>query len=56
MQRLLPKLARDAVGEIVLHRFAARELALPETMGLEPDEIRVVDDGVVVLFGPKQRR
>ncbi|MCD6076927.1 MAG: hypothetical protein K0R89_865 [Ramlibacter sp.] len=56
LQRVLPKLARDAVGEIVLHRFAAGELALPETMGLEPDEIRVVDDGVVVLFGPKQRR
>jgi hypothetical protein len=56
LQRLLPAMARDAVGEVVLHRFAARELALPDTMGFEPDEIRVVDDGVVVLFGPKQRR
>ena len=55
LQRLLPALARDAVGEIVLHRFAARELALPETMGFEPDELRVVDDGVVVVFRRKQR-
>jgi hypothetical protein len=49
-------MAREAVGEVVLHRFAARELALPDTMGFEADEIRVVDDGVVVLFGPKQRQ
>jgi hypothetical protein len=56
LQRLLPAMAREAVGEVVLHRFAARELALPETMGFEPDEIRVVDDGVLIVFGPKQRR
>lgn len=56
LQRLLPAMARDAVGEIVLHRFAARELALPDTMGFEPDEIRVLDDGLLILFGPKQRR
>ncbi|MEJ5992702.1 DUF1439 domain-containing protein [Ramlibacter sp. PS3R-8] len=56
LQRLLPAMARDAVGEIVLHRFAARELALPETMGFEPDEIRVLEDGVLILFGPKQPR
>lgn len=56
LQRLLPRMAGDAVGEIVLHRFSARELALPETMGFEPEEIRVLDDGVLVLFGPKQRR
>lgn len=56
LQRLLPAMARDAVGEIVLHRFAARELALPDTMGFEPDEIRVLEDGVLILFGPKQRR
>jgi hypothetical protein len=52
LQRLLPALARDAVGEIVLHRFGPRELALPETMGFQPQELRVVDDGVLVLFGP----
>lgn len=56
LQRLLPAMARDAVGEIVLHRFAARELALPDTMGFEPDEIRVLEDGLLILFGPKQRR
>ena len=56
LQRLLPAMAREAVGEVVLHRFAARELSLPETMGFEPEEIRVVEDGVVIVFGPKQRR
>lgn len=55
LQRLLPRMAREAVGEIVLHRFSARDLALPDTMGFEPDEIRVLDDGVMVLFGPKRR-
>lgn len=55
LQRLLPRMAREAVGEIVLHRFSARELALPDTMGFEPDEIRVLEDGLLVLFGPKQR-
>jgi len=42
-------------GELTLHRFTARELALTDTMGFEPDEIRVVEDGVVVYFGPKRR-
>ena len=56
LQRLLPAMAREAVGEVVLHRFAARELALPDSMGFEPEEIRVLDDGVLVLFGPKQRQ
>lgn len=55
LRRLLPKMTRDAVGEIVLHRFSARELALPDTMGFEPEEIRVMDDGVVIVFGPKRR-
>jgi len=56
LQRLLPAMARDAVGEVVLHRFAPRELALADTMGFEPEQIEVLDDGLVILFGPKLRR
>jgi hypothetical protein len=56
LRSLLPAIAREAVGEIVLHRFSPRELALPDTMGFEPESISVVDDGLVILFGPKPRR
>lgn len=56
LRRVLPMLARDALGEVVLHRFAPRELALADTMGFEPDELIVVEDGLVILFGPKPRR
>jgi hypothetical protein len=55
LQRLLPAMARDAMGEVVLHRFTARELALPDAMGLEPENLTVVDDGLVISFAPKLR-
>jgi hypothetical protein len=53
---VLPRLARDAVGEFVLHRFTPRDLALADTMGFEPESMTVVDDGLVVVFGPKRPR
>lgn len=56
LQGALPTVARDAVGEFVLHRFTPRELALADTMGFEPEQVTVVDDGVLVLFGPKPAR
>ena len=49
---LLPALAQQ-LGEVVLHRMSERELALPETMGFEPGELRVTDEGVTVFFRPK---
>jgi hypothetical protein len=55
LQGLLPRVASD-LGEIVLHRFTQRELALPRTMGLEPQELTVVEDGLLVFFGPKPAR
>jgi hypothetical protein len=55
LQRLLPAMTREAVGEVVLHRFTARELALADTMGFEPKQITVVEDGLVISFGPKTR-
>lgn len=56
LSALLPQLAREAFGEIVLHRFSRRELALPDAMGFEPGDIVVVDDGLVVWFRPKSPR
>jgi hypothetical protein len=56
MQQLLPALARDALGEIVLHRFSPRELALPDTMGFQPETLTVLEDGLDISFGLKPRR
>lgn len=56
LRGLLPRMARDAVGEFVLHRFSPRELALAETMGFEPETMTVVTDGLLVTFGPRQPR
>ena len=42
-------------GEVVLHRFTQRELALPDTMGLEPGELTVLEDGVEIEFRTKPR-
>jgi hypothetical protein len=55
LKSLLPAFTRDAVGEVVLHRLTPRELALPDTMGFEPDKLTVQEDGVVIVFGPKPR-
>jgi hypothetical protein len=56
LRSVLPEVAREALGEVVLHQFTARDLALPDTMGFEPDRLTVVDDGLVVEFREKQRR
>lgn len=42
-------------GDVVLHRFTDRELALPDTMGVEPGTLTVLDDGVDIGFVPKPR-
>ena len=56
MQQVLTALARDALGEIVLHRFSPRELALPDTMGFQPETLTVLEDGLEIGFGPKTKR
>lgn len=56
LRRILTRIVPDAVGEVVLHKLTPRELALPEAMGLEPQKITVVADGLVIGFGPKPRR
>lgn len=55
LQEVLPAMTRQ-MGDVVLHRFSDRELALADTMGFEPREIQVLDDGLLVLFGPKAPR
>lgn len=55
LQALLPALAKEAVGEFVLHRLTPRELALADTMGLEPEQLTVVEDGLLVEFRAKRR-
>lgn len=44
-----PVLAERLLGEVVLHQLSAQELALPETMGLEP-RITVTPKGLRVSF------
>jgi hypothetical protein len=53
-QRVLPALMREVLGEYVLHRFSGRELALADTMGFEPEQLTVVDDGLLVQFARKR--
>ena len=54
VQAMLPEMTRN-MGDVVLHKLSQRELALPDTMGFEPQELQVADDGLLVLFGPKRR-
>jgi hypothetical protein len=55
LQAMLPTLSREIAGELVLHRFTPRELALPDTMGFEPRTVTVMDDGLLVTFAQKPR-
>lgn len=55
LRSVLPSMARQ-LGEIVLHQLTPGDLALPETMGFEPGDIEVADDGVVIYFRPKPPR
>jgi hypothetical protein len=48
-------LAERSLLEVVLHRLQPRELALADTMGLQPGEITVSDEGLVIGFVPKPR-
>ncbi|MGZ5772989.1 DUF1439 domain-containing protein [Ramlibacter sp.] len=54
LQAILPGMARDLAAELVLHRFTSAELAVPDTMGFEPDTLTVAQDGVLVEFREKR--
>jgi hypothetical protein len=45
--------ASESLLELVVHQLQPKDLALADTMGLEPGDITVVADGLVVGFVPK---
>jgi hypothetical protein len=45
--------ASESLLEVVVHQLNPKDLALADTMGLEPGEITVAEDGLVVGFVPK---
>ncbi|MBK1684077.1 DUF1439 domain-containing protein [Rhodoferax fermentans] len=48
-----PTLSERALMEVVLHRLQPSDLALPNSMGLQPGSISVTDTGLVIGFVPK---
>jgi hypothetical protein len=56
LRQHLAQSAREGFGEVLLHQFSERELALPDTMGFEPGKLTVLADGLLVEFAPKPRR
>lgn len=51
-----PKLAEQALHEVVLHRLRPQDLALADAMGLQPGVITVTPQGLVIGFETKQAR
>lgn len=49
-------LAQQALLEVVLHRLRPRDLALADAMGLQPGEITVAPDALVIGFVAKPAR
>lgn len=47
-------LAQQALLEVVVHRLRPQDLALADTMGLEPGTLTVTDKGLVIGFVNKQ--
>jgi hypothetical protein len=56
LRSLVPGMVREVFGEVVLHEFSAQELAVADGMGLQPETITVVQDGLVIGFGAKPLR
>ena len=56
LQAMVPVMAREALREVVLYRFTARDLAVADTMGFEPQVLTVQEDGLLVSFGPRSAR
>jgi len=45
-----PALAKQSLQEVVLHTLRPQDLALADTMGLQPGSITVTDKGLVIGF------
>ena len=48
LQAWAPRLARRALGEVVLHRLEEKDLALLDGLGLQPGAIAVTDQGLSI--------
>lgn len=48
-----PTLSQRALLEVVLHRLQPSDLALPNSLGMQPGSITVTDTGLVIGFVPK---
>jgi hypothetical protein len=52
----LPGLSEQALGEVVLQRLRPEDLAVPDSLGLQPGAITVTARGLVVDFVPRPLR
>jgi len=50
-----PALAERTLLEVVLHTLRAQDLALPDTLGMQPGGITVTSEGLTIGFVPKAR-
>lgn len=50
----LREFSGQALVEVVLHRLRPQDLALASTMGFEPGEIKVTEQGLAVQFVPQR--
>lgn len=50
-----PALAERTLLEVVLHTLRAQDLALPDTLGMQPGTITVTSEGLTIGFVPKAR-
>ena len=48
-----PALAEQTLMEVVVHRMRAQDLALPDSVGLQPGSITVTSEGLTIGFEPK---
>jgi len=48
-----PALAEQTLLEVVVHRMRTQDLALPDSLGLQPDSITVTSEGLTFGFEPE---
>ena len=48
-----PALAEQTLLEVVVHRMRPQDLALPDSLGLQPGSITVTSEGLTIGFEPK---
>lgn len=53
LQRLGPQLAQQALREVVLYQLQPRELALADSLGLQPGRIAVTPQGLAITLVPQ---